>query len=126
MTSGLGKVRLINPAAVAHFKREDDELVVDDLGQNAVVTDPVSPNTSVVGDQALTARTRVVQCCDLFQVHNHTALQGSIQLSELFVEFRSGLQLPRTSQRPSSAFTAERGRLLLPLASRVSIAVSAA
>ena len=126
MACGLGKVRLINPAPVAHLKCEDHELVVDHLGQKEVVTEPVSPNTSVVGDQALTARTRDLQCCDFFQVRNDTALQGSIQLPELFVEFRSGHHVPKTCQRPSSAFTAERGLLLRPLASNASSAVSAA
>lgn len=51
----------IHVAAMADPQREDHHGIVEDLGQNPVVTDPVPPHAGVIGGQPFAPVAWVVQ-----------------------------------------------------------------
>ena len=51
-----GRVQLISAAAVSNSDCQDDQLLIDDLDQDAVVTDAMAPNAFVVRGQTLPRR----------------------------------------------------------------------
>ena len=78
----------LDPGAVPQGDRDDDQVVIADLDQDAVVTDAVAPVAGEIPSQALATGAWVVEVAHLVEVGLDAAKRLSIQFACSLRELR--------------------------------------
>ena len=109
---------------MANADREDVQFPIEDLNENSVLTDAISPVPGLFSSKALSATARIVAECDVFEIAFDPSRNSAVELAYLSLKPNSGPKLP-FAHSPNSAHSSDAGRVCLSDASHSAMTESA-